>query len=309
MEGGTDAAAPAQGVLDPGVPPPFGPRSVVRHVVAHPVTSLLVQRALVMDVAHPAVAAGVEHHSRFRAQPLRRAWATVDVALRLTFGDAAVARGAVRQIYGVHDRVHGPVPGHGSYSAHDAALLTWVWATLVDTAETGFTRWVRPLAPDEARTFYTEMVALGRFLGIPAELLPPTRADFAAYLDAMLDGPVLGSDEACARMARQVLWFRHWSVPPAAVRVERVLALRTLDPRLVDRLGLTPGRADAALGRRLETVLGALCRRLPRAPVGAHGCYVALRRPTVGLARRLTPGAGAGERGSCTSVEVPLGGT
>ena len=287
---------PVLGSLDPEVPPPFGPRSVVRRVVAHPVTALLVQRALVMDVAHPAVAAGVEHHSRFRAQPLRRAWATADVALRLTFGDDAVAREAVRQIYGVHDRIHGPHDGAGDYSAHDAALLAWVWATLVDTAETGFTRWVRPFGDDEAAAFYAEMVGFGRFLGIPADLLPPTRAAFADYLESVLGRPELGSSATSARMARQVLWYRHWTVPPAAVRVERVLALRTLDPRLLDRLGLHPGRTDAELGRRLDAVVGAACRRLPRLPLGAHGLYVAVRRPTIGLGGRLL--AAAGRNGS-----------
>ena len=68
--------------------------AVVRAVVAEPVTALLVQRALVMEVAHPAVAAAVAHHSDFQAHPLRRAWATTDAAVRLVFGNGHVARWA-----------------------------------------------------------------------------------------------------------------------------------------------------------------------------------------------------------------------
>src|SRR5580700_10021237 len=102
-------APPVLGGLDPEAPAPFGPRSIVRAMVAEPVTALLLQRALVMDVAHPKVAAAVAHHSHFQRRPLSRAWVTVDAALRLVFGDERTARGAARQIYGVHDHIHGSV--------------------------------------------------------------------------------------------------------------------------------------------------------------------------------------------------------
>jgi uncharacterized protein (DUF2236 family) len=52
-------------------------------------------------------------------------------------------------------------PG-AAYTAHDAALLTWVWATLVDSAEVAYTRWVGPLAPAEADAYYADMVAFAR---------------------------------------------------------------------------------------------------------------------------------------------------
>ena len=88
-----------------------GRDSVVRAVVAEPVTALLVQRALVMDVAHPKVAGAVADHSDFQRRPLTRAWATVDAALRLVFGDEQVARQAARQIYAVHDHIDGSLGG------------------------------------------------------------------------------------------------------------------------------------------------------------------------------------------------------
>ncbi len=278
------------GALDPHVPPPFGRDSVVRAVVAEPVTALLVQRALVMDVAHPQVAGAVADHSDFRRRPLTRAWATADAALRLVFGDEHTARGAVAQIYAVHDHVNGPNLGQdlgqGSYTAHDAAVLTWVWATLVDTAETAFTRWARPLRPVEARAFYDEMRAFGRFFGIPDELLPVDRDAFSAYLEDMVESELLGASAASRSLARQVLWFEHRVVPSPLVRVERVLALATLDARLVDRLGIRPERADVDLGRRLDAWLTSYYGRLPRPPRILPALYVLLRRPSVGLAAR-----------------------
>ncbi len=255
----------AFGSLDPGAPAPLGRRSVVRRVAAEPVTALLVQRALLMEVAHPKVAAGVADHSSFLSRPISRAWVTADAALRLVFGDRSTAQAAARQIYRTHDRIHGAVePGGDAYTAHDVTLLRWVWATLVDTAELGWTRWVRPFGPGEAEAFYGEMVALAVFLGIPAGILPPDRTAFGRYVESMLDGPELGSTPATGEVARQVLWYRHPLVPPPVVRLERALALATVDERLLARLGLAPASADARLGRRLDGLLRAHYHRLPR---------------------------------------------
>jgi uncharacterized protein (DUF2236 family) len=289
------------GALDPDAVLPYGRPSVMRTVVAEPVTALLIQRALVMEVAHPKVAAAVEDHSAYRTKPNRRAWATADAAVRLVFGDAETARHAARHIYAVHDHINGDVDGahvsagtrHGagapdatgaadSYSAHDATLLTWVWATLVDTAEVAYTRWVRPFTDHEATTYYAEMVGFGRFFGIPADLLPPDRAAFAAYLDGMLDGGFEITAHS-RQVARQILWFRHRLVPPPAVHVERVLALLTLDPRLLERLDLHLSAGDRRLARHLDDWLTAYYRRLPAARRWGPEIYVRLRRPTIGL--------------------------
>jgi uncharacterized protein (DUF2236 family) len=307
---------PVFGALDPDAPLPFGRDSVVRSVVADPATALLVQRALVMEVAHPKVAAAVADHSHFQRRPLTRAWVTVDAALRLVFGDETVARGAARQIYGVHDRIaghldsqvpapdageartgdhearHRPDSEDGAYTAHDASLLTWVWATLVDTTETAFTRWVRPFDAVEADAFYDEMRAFARFLGIPDNLLPEDREAFARYLEDALGGELLGTSAPSRAMARQVLWFDHRAVPSPLVRVERVLALATLDPRLLDRLEIHPDRADRDLGARLDGWLRAYYRRFPRPPRIFPGLYVLLRKPSIGLAGRARAASG-----------------
>jgi uncharacterized protein (DUF2236 family) len=294
-------ARPVLGDLEPEVPTPLGRTSLVRRVAAEPVTALLVQRALVMEVAHPMVGAGVDHHSGFQTHPLKRAWVTADAAVRLLFGDDHVARGAARQIYRVHDHINGalgdpagPWPRGTPYTAHDASLLTWVWATLVDTAETAYTRWVRPFSDGEARAFYDDMRALARFLGIPAPFLPEDRPAFARYLGDCLEDDRLGSGAVSQDLARQILWYRHWSVPPPAVRLERVLAFATLDRRLVDRLDLRPDARDLALGDRLDAWLAAAYRRVPRLGTSVPHLYVLLRRPTIGASRRIPSRRAAG---------------
>jgi uncharacterized protein (DUF2236 family) len=267
-------------------------------VVAEPVVALMIQRALVMDVAHPQVAAGVEDHSQFRTRPWLRAWITVDAALRLVFGPSETARGAARQIYATHDHINGTLadeagpPGLGpaspetAYTAHDAALLTWVWATLVDSAEVAYSRWVGPLSQSDGEAYYADMVAFARFVGIPAELLPIDRPAFAAYLETMLAGDLLGAGDQGRRLARDILWFGHRTVPAQIVRPGRVLAVITLDPRLRDRLGLGLDPDDERFGNRLDEILRLHYPHLPRARAGLPGLYVLLRRPTIGLARR-----------------------
>jgi uncharacterized protein (DUF2236 family) len=262
--------------------------------VAEPVVALMIQRILVMDVAHPLVGAGVDDHSQFRSRPWRRAWITVDTALRLVFGPTPVARAAAAQIYATHDHINGTLAEKGgtaesgtSYTAHDATLLTWVWATIVDSAEVAYRRWVGDFTPTEADLYYADMVAFARFMGIPAALIPADRSAFALYLDDMLTSGVLGTAAASRELVGHILWFAHRSVPSPIVRIGRVLAVTTLDQRLVDALDLRLDADDERLARRLDLTLRTYYRRLPRARAGLPMLYVLLRRPTVGLAGRL----------------------
>jgi uncharacterized protein (DUF2236 family) len=272
-------------------------------MASEPVVGLLVYRAVVMELAHPKVGAAVAEHSQFRRRPVSRFWATTDAAIRILFGRAEVAREAVQQIYRVHDHIDGILPerdrvalegleGAGDdtsdYTAHDASLLVWVWATLVDSLEAAFTRWVRPLAAEDAVAFYADMAAGARFFGIPEELIPPDRPSFRAYLDEMLERPDLGSTPTSRATIREVLWQRHPLMPPPLVRTLRILAILTLDSRLRERLGLDGSDpADRRLAGRLDAGLQRYYRRLPAWRRRVPSLYLAVRRPTIGLGRRL----------------------
>ena len=66
--------------------------------------------AILMQLAHPLVAAGVADHSIFLARPdqrLRRFQQTVAAMLALTFGTDEEVTQAARGITAIHDRVHG----------------------------------------------------------------------------------------------------------------------------------------------------------------------------------------------------------
>ena len=73
-------------------------------------------RAILLQLAHPAIAAGVHDHSSFRGSLLssfRRLHSTVGAMLSLTFGDTEQMITAAAGINTIHDRVRGRVGGGG----------------------------------------------------------------------------------------------------------------------------------------------------------------------------------------------------
>src|SRR5262249_48568907 len=64
-------------------------------------------RALLMQLAHPKVAAGVAGHSHFKADPLGRLYRTMGAMWSIVFDDAPKARASLEQVKNVHRRIHG----------------------------------------------------------------------------------------------------------------------------------------------------------------------------------------------------------
>jgi uncharacterized protein (DUF2236 family) len=278
------------GRLDPAASTGFHRGSAIRVVSAEPVLGLILQHALVMEVAHAKVGAGVTHHSLFQSRPLTRAWSTADAGVRLVWGSPEVSRAAARQIYRFHDHVHGRLPESGpawpqgtAYTAHDASLLLWVWATLIEVTQVAHARWLRPLEGALADAYYADMCTFARFLGIPAEMIPPDRNAFARYVNSVIDGDELMPTPTSSAMVRRVLWYSNWNVPALLVRPQRVLSVGTLDPRIRDRFGLTLSPNDQRLFDRLDGSLARWYRNRPgwlaqRLPL----MYLAFRGPTIG---------------------------
>ena len=144
-------------------------------------------RALLLQIAHPAVAAGVDEHSDFRADPWRRLAATLKSYLTIVYGSAPVARAEIRRLNQLHARVVG-----SGYDARDPELSLWVHATLVDSTLIANERWIAPLSPERRERAYQETRPIGRAFGVPEARLPSDLAAFDAYVAGMLapEGPV-----------------------------------------------------------------------------------------------------------------------
>jgi uncharacterized protein (DUF2236 family) len=205
------------------------------------------QRALVMQLAHPKVAAGVAQHSDFPARALDRLRRTLDLSLAVIYGSPDQAREATEAIRAVHDRVTGMAEGR-RYRANDPQLLLWVNATLIDTTLVVYQRFVRPLTARDLDRYYRETVDSAELFGIPREIIPPDHHAFREYMRSMVEGPDLGATEDGRRLVADVLrppLPLPLRIPTAAIRQ---ITLALLPPPIREIFGLRVGvRAGLAL--------------------------------------------------------------
>ena len=196
-------------------------------------------RALLMQIAHPLIAEGVDQHSTFRIDPWSRLAATTRSYLTIVYGSGPQARREIARLNRLHRSISGPArdpaareaTGADRYAARDPELNLWVHATLVDSTIVAFDRWIEPLSRASREQYYAETRPIGRAFGVPDELLPPDLAAFEAYVAWMRgpDGPVRVTPTArylaevilhppLARVADLVV------APPAAPILGRVLS-------------------------------------------------------------------------------------
>jgi uncharacterized protein (DUF2236 family) len=174
----------------------FAPESLVRRLGNSPVTPFLGGGAAVLlQVAHPLVAAGVVEHSGYDRNLWRRLVGTLRALYLITFGtreEADRAGAAVQAVHAhVHGRIHeqlGPFPAGTSYSASDPELMVWVHATLVHSSLAAYERFVEPLGTAEKERYHAEMNLVARLFGTPEEALPRDYREFGAYFDTQLRG-------------------------------------------------------------------------------------------------------------------------
>jgi uncharacterized protein (DUF2236 family) len=211
-------------------------------------------RALLMQVAHPLVAAGVSDHSDYRENPWRRLEGTMSSVWTAVFGTRAEADRIGARVRSMHKLVRGrtarrlgPYPAGTAYSASDPELLMWVHATLVETALAVYESWVSPLSDRERASYYEDMKLLAQIFGTPSSVIPPTLGEFRAYMSERLE-----SDEICATpTAREIAdSVLHPPLPAPLRPAWRIVGLVTaglLPPKLRDQYGLGWDPARRAL--------------------------------------------------------------
>src|SRR5207245_5300175 len=99
-----------------------GPETVSWRVNQSAIVLLGGPRALLLQLAEPAVAAGVAEHSGFEADPFGRLARTLDAMTAISFGPPELARTTLLGLDAVHARVKGTLPGGMPYSAADPEL-------------------------------------------------------------------------------------------------------------------------------------------------------------------------------------------
>ena len=250
----------------------FPPDSVIRRVNAEPAILFGAGRALLLQLAHPAVAQGVHDHSEFKRNPFARLQGTLEAVNAMVFGSEELAEGVGRRVRWIHDFVSGT-----GYRANDPQNLLWVHATLLDTALRCYEELVEPLSPEDAETYYSEMMRVALAFGLALEDQPPTLADFRAYFDATvasIEVSDVGRDLASFIADPTLPLNLHVPLRPV-LRTQRLFSVGTLPASLRDQLGFDWTERDerrlARVRRRIRTVFRATPRPLRIAPTRLNG--------------------------------------
>jgi uncharacterized protein (DUF2236 family) len=260
----------------------FGPHTITWQLYREPFFLLGGVRALLLQVAHPAVAQGVAQYSRFQSDPFGRGYRTFAAMATIYFGDQQQADQTARLLQQIHSGIKGQYPqvsvpgGDASpvpFVATNPELLLWVFATIMDTSLQVY-EWLPQgdLPADWREQFYEESKTAARLLGISDDVYPIDLQAFKIYIEQTLNSDLLGSTPACRAMAQAIV--RH---PKAPARLADLLAAGWLPAALCERLGITAGPDSAQrlakLLRRSRHIYSLLPRTLRYNPAYHQACY------------------------------------
>ena len=194
----------------------FAPESVIRRVGNTPVTPFLGGgTAVLLQVAHPLVAAGVAAHSSYDRDIWRRLVGTLRALYLITYGSKAEAERAADAVKAAHTRVNGRTdtrlgvfPAGTAYSAEDPELMLWVHATLVYASLVSYQRFEHALSDADQERYYRDMAVVAELFGTPSGVIPATLADMRAYFAAQIDGETISVTEPARTIAGAVLRAR-----------------------------------------------------------------------------------------------------
>jgi uncharacterized protein (DUF2236 family) len=201
-------------------------------------------RAVLLQLAHPLVAAGVAEHSSFETG-LRgytvRVTHTVGAMLALTFGTEAEMRAVASRINAVHAGIRGTLrepagvfPAGAGYSARDPELLCWVHATLLDSMLVAYEQFVGPLTREHQDRYCAEASVLGPLLGIQESILPNSRPELNAYLEKMFESGEIQVTEQARAVASGLLTPPLGPVAMPLLWPVRLITLGLLPPAIRD---------------------------------------------------------------------------
>lgn len=232
-------AAQASASISPYTSGLYHPDDLLWQVNREAVLLLSGGRALVMQLAHPLVAAGVAARDDFRNNPIGRLMRTLRGMLGIIYGDLDEADRCARRINELHADVVGTLGAGTSrfaagsvFDALDPDLLLWVEATLTDSAMTAYSNFVRPLSPVERDAYYQQSLRLAPMLRVPLEVHPSDYPAFSRYLEEKLQGDCLEVTEQAKELAHAVLHPRVAGVPDFVLAPFRFLTIGMLPAAL-----------------------------------------------------------------------------
>jgi len=244
---------------------------VSRRINAERVLLIAWLRAILLQFAHPLIAAAVANRSTFRGSPtaaFARLRQTVNAMLALTFGTEVERQAALEGIQKIHRRVHGVLPtGDGRfaagtrYSAEDPALLTWVHATLIESMVLLYEQLVAPLSPDDRDRYCEDAAEFAVALGASPDDVPRSWSAVRTYLERRYaSGEIVVGQQALTLTASLLSPFRPRRLVTPAISM---LAAGLLPSHVRRQYGFPWNRQRARRFRRTMVLLRLMRRVLP----------------------------------------------
>ena len=231
-------------------------------------------RAILLQLAHPLVAAGVAQ-SAFRdstAASVRRLHHTVRAMLSLAFGTRESREAAVANIREIHTRINGRLdrdvgifPAGTFYSAEDPALLLWVHATLIESTTLVYDALVTEVTPKERDTYCAEAAWLPIALGARPEDIPRDWASLERYMTGISSAGTLVVGPKAQEIAHALLFGGFSRLVGPLATINRRLTLAWLPPEIRDQYDAQWQAIDERKALRIRERLRGLRRRLPDA--------------------------------------------
>ncbi|MDR3485261.1 MAG: oxygenase MpaB family protein [Bradyrhizobium sp.] len=234
----------------------FGPRSVTWQVDREAAIFLGAGRALLLQLAHPWVAAAIEQHSDTFADPIGRFHRTFSVVFSMVFGSLDQSLSAARSLHRRHTEIKGqlplaagPFPAGSCYYANAVPALCWVHATLIETALLSYELVLPPFTPEQREHYYTESRLFAALFGIPDDYLPRDWAAFSAYIASVAQSDTLTvTDQARIMAHRLIAGADTWLPVPTSYRA---LTAALLPPQIREAFGFLYGAAEQRAVRQL----------------------------------------------------------
>jgi uncharacterized protein (DUF2236 family) len=239
---------------------------------------LLAGQVLLLQVAHPVVAAGVRDHSTYTDDPWTRLMRTAASLSIYIYGGPAGAKFEAERLRELHRSFRGVTADGSRYSALNPQAYAWVHATLVKIPVDAQRFFGRPMSSAELAEYYAQMCDVGRMLGLRDRDLPRDWPAFERYYDDMVAG--FGSNETIETLLETIRTVRkprripgHWwkQIKPWHHSAQLFVIRGTLPAEFRDRLGLQWTEKDQRSFERFCAVVRVIGSAIP---VSARSTYV-----------------------------------
>ena len=244
--------------------PLFSPKSVFWKVNRELACTFAAPRAVLMQIAHPLIAAGVAEHSEYRKHRFARLYRTTMAAAAITFGSRDFALRAVRTINQKHRAVHGVLkaqsgifPAGTPYDANDPELKLWVLSTITESTLLVYEQFVSKLSTADRESYYQDSLMVAELFGVPEGIVPPNYEDFQVYFDRMMAGDAIQVSDQAKEIYNALF---EWTPSGLLLFAGSALSISLLPQRLREAYGF--GRKSSRSG--MWQSIPPVCRGLRR---------------------------------------------